>query len=155
MLRQVTIKAVRDHRRDSLNNRREFSSVFNYRGPTFKDLLISKVSYVDKPVPMNHARNSSAQILNLDVLSVLGLAGKSKSSVIKLQKIMLRDEEAKFADHLFSKERVEALTKLSGDSLTRFMTIYRPPVEVLRKMSSYEIMDYIKRKLGEFTDVSR
>lgn len=154
MLNQVTVKALRNYKLDSLRNRREFGAVFNYQGLAFKDVFINKVNLSDDPFPVNRVRNSSAQLMSVDLLSVLGLAGKKHTSISKLQTVLLRDEEARVAEQRFSKERVEALTTLRGDSLQRFMTLYRPPAEVLKKMSVYEIMTYIKRSFAEFAKKS-
>ena len=49
LLRDVNVKARHDFKLDSINMRRQFSAIFNYKAPTFKDLFITTDPYVYIP----------------------------------------------------------------------------------------------------------
>ena len=95
-------------------------------------------------------QSSTASIASVNVLQVIGLLNKNKSSQSKLQSTLLKEEEARLLDHRFSKEKIVALTALKGDSLKNFMSEFRPSAEVARKMNDYEMLMYIKKSYQEF-----
>jgi hypothetical protein len=152
ILNQVNITGIYNYKSDSLRIRKEFGSVFNYKAPSLKDAFIKKSSESNR---YNTVSNNTSQILSVNVLSLIGLIGKNKTSLSKLQKTLQKDEEVKYIEHLFSKQKVIALTALKGDSLQAFMETYRPSLIQLKKMSGYDLMIYIKKSYNEFIKTYR
>ena len=150
MLRDVKVNGLRNTRLDSLKNRKLFSSVYNYKSKTLKDAFIQNASTAYVPYSYVIAPNNTTTLVSLNMLSVIGLFNKHKETKSKLQKVMLKDEESSYADRVFSKQKVAALTHLKNDSLQKFILKYRPSLLEARKMSDYELMIYIKKCYAEF-----
>lgn len=148
MLNQVTVKALRIYKLDSLKNRAFYSSVFNYKAPAFTDIFTKKP--VAAYVPYTVTPNNTTEILSINVLSLIALAGKNKMPLSKLQKTLLKDEEVSYTNRVFSKEKVSSITNLKDDSLQKFMELYRPTIQQLKKMSAYDVLMYIKQRYHEF-----
>jgi hypothetical protein len=148
MLNEVKIKGLKDYKLDSTNRRAEYASIFNYKAPTIMDVFIRKSP--EKPSQYSAFQNSTSSIASISVLPLIGLLTKNKSSISKLQKNLLREEQARLLDNRFSKEKVTAITSLKGDSLENFMEAYRPGVERTLEMNDYEMLLYIKKSYGEY-----
>ncbi|MBS1588603.1 MAG: carboxypeptidase-like regulatory domain-containing protein [Bacteroidetes bacterium] len=56
-------------------------------------------------------------------------------------------EQQKYVDYTFSDRVVSNLTGLQGDSLQRYLKIYRPSYEQLRSMNEYTLYSYIKESV--------
>ncbi|AYL96796.1 carboxypeptidase-like regulatory domain-containing protein [Mucilaginibacter celer] len=149
VLNEVKVRAKRNAKADSLRNRREYASIFNYRGASVKDALITRST---KYVPANYinADKSTATILSVNVLSVIDALGKHKTPQSKLQKVLIKDEEIEYVDRFFSPEKVSALTSLKGDSLQNFMNQYHPDIKTVKKMNDYDMVAYIKDSYAQF-----
>lgn len=151
LLRDVVVKLKHDPRLDSLRTRKEFASIFAYERPKLKDMFITIDPYVYVPDNYIMATNSTASILSINLLSVVSmLSKKSNDPISKLQQTLLKDEETKYVDRIFSKQKIMGLTKLKGDSLLDFMDNYRPTVKQTKTMNDYEMMLYIKKSYAEF-----
>jgi len=150
MLNNVDIHAKRDPRIDSITNRREFAAAFTYKAPTIKDAFVKVDPY--EYVPNNYimAQNSTTSILNLNVLSAIGLFGKNKSPDSKLHQLVINKEKLDYVDQRFTRQKVADVTKLKGDSLENFIYLYRPPAEMLRAMTDYDLLVYIKKNNEEY-----
>jgi len=149
-LKSVVIIGKRPSNTDSVKLRKEFAPVFNYKGTTFKDVLMSNSSYIKPYNDFITSTHSTATLLSVNLLQVFDWFGKNKTPTSKLQKTLLKDEQMNYVDQVFSKEKVVELTHLKGDSLQNFMDKYRPSAGVARTMSDYEMMIYIKKCYGEF-----
>jgi len=68
----------------------------------------------------------------------------------ELKKRLIRQEEEDFIDRSFPVEWVARLTGLRGDSLSRFMTLYRPSYSFCRKNNREKMFLYINDKFKEF-----
>lgn len=147
-LREVTIKGIRNYTQDSLNRRKEFASVFAHKAPKFKDIFINRST--NTSAHYYPFQNSTATLVSVNLLSVIGLLTKNKTPVSKLQEKLLKEEEYNYVDHVFSKQKVQALTSLKGDSLQNFMNEYRPSIEKAKQMTDYQLLLYIKKSYGEF-----
>jgi len=150
LLRDVAVRAKHDRTLDSIRTRKEFSSIFGYQNLTYKDMFITKDPYVYVPYNYIDAPNSTASIVSVNLLSVIGLLDKNKNSSSKLQKTLLQDEQDNYIDREFSKQKIMALTNLKGDSLVDFMATYRPTIKQAQKMNDYEMSIYIKDSFAEF-----
>lgn len=148
-LNEVAIRTNRNYKNDSLRLRKEYAEVFAYKPPDFTAMFI-KVDPSYRSPFANINPNSTASILKFNVLSALSLLGKKNKSTAKFKSILTKDEEANYVDHLFTKEKIEELTQLKGDDLVTFMNKYRPSILELRKMTAYELVQYIKKSYIEF-----
>jgi hypothetical protein len=68
----------------------------------------------------------------------------------QLKKRLSRQEEESYIDRSFPVEWVAKLTGLRGDSLSRFMALYRPSYSFCRKSSREKMLLYINDKFKEF-----
>jgi hypothetical protein len=150
VLKDVTIRSKHDAKLDSIRNRNDFASIFAYKKPTIKDIFITKSPYVYVPYNYINAPNSTASIVSVNMLSVIGLLSKNKTPESKLQKELLDDEESNYIDRTFSKQKVISITNLKGDSLHDFMDEYRPTLKQVKKMNDYELGLYIRKSYAEF-----
>lgn len=149
MLNEVVIKKARNYKLDSLKLRQEYAKEFNLKGLNVKGMFIQ----VDPSYRSPHANvnpNSTASIVKFNALSLFSLFGKKKEQSSRMQQALLRDEEANYIDQVFSKEKIEGLTALKGDSLLRFMQKYRPSLLKAKSMTDYETILYIKKSYAEF-----
>ncbi|GAB2695749.1 hypothetical protein GCM10027037_19450 [Mucilaginibacter koreensis] len=151
ILRPVIINGKRDFKKDSVRNRKEFASVFNYKAPTIKDAFITRSPYAYKPPNYIDAPNNTTSLVSVNLLSVVSLLGKHKAPKSRLQKNLIRDEQVAAVDQSFSRSRVSAITGLKGDSLQLFMEKYRPSLGQVHQMNDYELMLYIKNSYTDFT----
>jgi hypothetical protein len=150
ILNPVIIKALRDYKSDSLRNRHEYSSVFKYMAPRLKDAFINNWNSAYTPYSYNQAPNNTTALLSVNLLSLIALIGKDKTPISRLKKTLITDEEAGYVDRIFSKDKVSSITTLLGDSLQDFMDEFRPPIQLLKKMSGYEFTVYIKNSYQGF-----
>ncbi len=67
-----------------------------------------------------------------------------------LKKRLLKQEEESYVDRSFPVEWVSRLTGLRGDSLTRFMSLYRPSYKFCRNNNRDKLLLYINDKVKEF-----
>lgn len=148
-LDEVMVKTKRNYTNDSLSLRKEYANVFAYKPPKFNDMFI-KIDPSYRSPFANFNPNSTASIIKLDVLSVLSFMSKKKNPTSKFKVTLLQTEQTNYVDNLFSKEKVVEITKLQGDSLTTFMNSYRPSSLKLKKMTEYELLQYIKLSHLEF-----
>ena len=147
-LNTVTIKTARNYKRDSLEIRKEYAKVFAYKGPSAYDIF-SKKSIQKSPFP-NAIPNSTASIIGVNVFQLINMIGAKKSKINKFKQTLLLDEESRYVDQIFSREKVGSITALTGDSLANFMNKYRPSLINLKKMTGYEMNLYIKKSYQEF-----
>ncbi|WP_295653075.1 hypothetical protein [uncultured Mucilaginibacter sp.] len=137
-LKQVSINAARDYRRDSLLNRKLFEREFNYTGPKVKDMFLPNMG------------KGPGEILSVDPLLLLAILTKKKSAEYKLHQDVVLDEQAAFVNRKFSRTLVGQTTGLKGDTLNAFLSQYRPSYQFLQKASEYDLLIYIKDSLKKF-----
>ena len=138
MLRDVMIRANRDHKKDSINLRKDYARVFNYQPPKLTDAIVSPPS------------NVPFAFVNIDLLTVLSAITKKSDPKYKLKNQLLKDEQADYVATRFNRGLVTRITGLKSDSLNRFMDKYYPTVEWVKKTSDYDMIQYIKTKAVEF-----
>jgi hypothetical protein len=147
-LQEVRINGIRNYTLDSLNRRKEYAPFFAYKAPKFKDIFITK----SPNVSTNYSpfQNSTSTLVSVNLLSVIGLLSKNNAPVSKMQKQLLKDEEYNYVDHVFSREKVQFLTSLKGDTLESFMNEYRPSIKEAKQMTDYQLILYIKKSYDTF-----
>ena len=148
-LKEITIRKNRNYKLDSLTLRKEFSNVFNYKGPTVKDMFVAIDPNYKPPLALVKPA-STASMVTVNVLQVFSLFGKKKAQTTKLKQTLLKDEEANYVDQAFSKTKIQSITSLQGDSLQTFIQRYRPSITEAKKMNGYLMELYIKKSYTEF-----
>lgn len=138
MLKQVIITAERNHQKDSIERRKEYSRVFNYQPVKVKDALVSPPS------------NVPFTFVSIDLLRLLNALNKRNDPNYRLKKVLLQNEEADYVATRFNRRLVTGTTGLKSDSLNLFMGKYYPAAEWVKKASDYDIVLYIKTKVAEF-----
>lgn len=68
----------------------------------------------------------------------------------QLKKRLIKQEEQNYVDRCFPVDWVARLTGLRGDSLFRFMALYRPSYSFCRKNSREQMLFYVNDKFKEF-----
>ena len=68
----------------------------------------------------------------------------------QLKKRLIKQEEENYVDRCFPVEWVARVTGLRGDSLSRFMALYRPSYTFCRKNNREKMLLYINEKFKEF-----
>ena len=149
-LKDVTVKARRDANTDSINLRKQFANVFNYKPTSFKDVFIAQDPFVYKWNDFITSTNNATAILSVNLLSVLSMFNKNNAPLPKLQTTLMKDEQYNYVEQVFSKQKVKEITPLKGDSLQTFMDRYRPSAARAKSMSDYEVMIYIKKCYKDF-----
>lgn len=154
LLKEVFVKSLRNSKTDSIKNREAFAPEFAYKAPGFKDIFVMKSpeESMARHVDVHRGNNpySASSLVKVDLLSLVSLLSKNKSTPSKLRKALIEDESNKYMDQAFSKEKIIALTQLSGDSLKNFMIYYRPSLAATRSMTDYEMIGYIRSRYLEF-----
>ena len=151
-LQEFKVIGIRDYRKDSLQTRQDFKSVFSYQPdkPTIKNMFIFR-SAASQPKTFNGRDiNSTSSLVSLNLMPLLNLLGAQKAPISKLKTRLLANEENNYVDQLFSRQQIILLTHLKEDSLENFMLKYRPSAPAAKEMSGYEMMTYIKKSYLEF-----
>jgi hypothetical protein len=139
-LNVVHVTAKRDRVKDSLNNRKMFAKDFNVSAPKLKDIIV--VAQAPGPLPVAGVTIVPSQLIR-------ALTYKH-SREYKFKKILIRDEQNRYIDSRFSEVLVTELTGLEDEPLLSFMDKYRPAIEVIKKMTDYDIRVYIKASIIKF-----
>jgi len=151
-LQEFKVMGMRNYRKDSLQTRQDFKSVFSYKPekPTIKNLFILR-SATGQPKTFNGRDiNSTSSLVSLNLMPLLSLLGSKKDPVSKLKTRLLVNEENNYVDQVFSRQQIIALTQLKEDSLENFIVKYRPSAPAAKQMTGYEMMTYIKKSYLEF-----
>jgi hypothetical protein len=139
ILKDVTIQSKRNPKTDSINNRKQFSQVFNYQPPKIKD------AFSGPP-----AENVPFAFVSVNLLVLIEALTKKSDPTYKLQQLMIKDEQANYVSSRYSRGLVARITQLKGDSLDQFYNKYFPAIDWVKKTSDYDMILYIKAKLTDF-----
>ena len=90
--------------------------------------------------------------ISVSPLSYFSYRAKQKR---QLKKRLLKQEEESYVDRSFPKEWVSKLTGLRGDSLSRFMMLYRPSYKFCRENNREKMLLYISDKLKQFKNAGK
>lgn len=120
---------------DSLQNRIEYSKVFNFRKPGLKLTSSSPSSYVPGSVTAG---------IDLDEL-INFFRFRRNREMLNMQQRLIQQEQDKYVNHRYSKYLVQKLTSLSGAALDSFILLSRPSYELLQAMNDLELGYYIQQ----------
>ena len=132
-LKNVTVTS--SYQMDSIERRKYYSDIF-----------------AKQPGITGRNTPSSGVGISLSPFSYFSYRAKQKR---QLKKRLLKQEEESYVDRSFPVEWVSKLTGLRGDSLGRFMTLYRPSYKFCRKNSRDKMLLYINDKLKEFRKINK
>jgi hypothetical protein len=123
----------RNYRMDSMQNRIDYARIFDYKKP---GIGIS---------------TSPSGGVGLDLEEFINIFRfRHNRRTLAFQRRLLQEEEDKFIDHRFNRAITRRITGLTGDSLIRFMQLYRPSYEFTQVSSDYEFLEYIKLASMEY-----
>lgn len=124
----------RNYTEDSIENRKEYAKIFNYKKP---GIALSKTA------PSSYIPGSVTVGLDLDAFINM-FRFKKNRQMLAFQKRLLNEEQDKYINHRFNKRFVRELTKLDSAQLENFMRYYKPPYEALLQMNDIELGVYIE-----------
>lgn len=132
-LKEVKIRP-KNYRFDSIQNRKDYAKIFNYKKPTIKTVTPSYGGAVGFDLD---------EIINM-------FRFRRNRSMLSFQKRLLMEEEEKYIDHRFNKALVRRLTLLDGTELDNFMQLFRPSYTFTKFAGDYEFQLYIKNAHARF-----
>lgn len=135
MVRQsIQLQAVRiagsNYKRDSANFHQEYANSLNFRRPKWYEV------YTITAVNINNLHKA--------------LSIKSNRKKMKFRKQLINYEHDEFVDYRYSREMVNKLTNLEGDSLSLFMEQYHPTYEFMKDATDYDIYEFIKKSFNDY-----
>jgi hypothetical protein len=133
LMKEVRIRP-KNYKLDSLQNRMDYSKIFNYQKPKIKTVT---------PQFGVGAGFDLDEIINM-------FRFRRNRSMAAFQKRLLLEEQDKFVDHRFNKALVRRLTLLEGNQLDSFMRVFRPSYMFTKLSGDYEFQQYIKTALYRF-----
>ncbi|HEY8734408.1 MAG TPA: carboxypeptidase-like regulatory domain-containing protein [Puia sp.] len=131
--------APKNYYLDSLQNRKDYEKIFDYRKPG---------------ISLSDGSSGSGVGLDLDELINM-FRFKRNRRLLAFQERLIEDEQDKFIDHRFTHYIVKKITGLSGNVLDSFMFRFRPSFQFTKVASDYEFYDYIKLAYQEYENQAR
>ena len=126
-LKEVSVMPHNYHM-DSLQNRRDYEKIFDFKKPGFKLTSPSEGAGVG---------------VDLDELINVFRFGRTRR-ILAFQRRLEDEEQQKFVDHRFSHYIVKKVTHLDNEELDSFMLQYRPSYLFCEVASDYDFLEYIK-----------
>jgi hypothetical protein len=118
----------RNYHMDSLQNRKDYAKIFDFRKPGLK---------------INSPGLGLGVGLDLDALINMFRFDRTRR-LLAFQHRLVDDEREKYIDHKFSGAIVKRVTHISDADLPNFLIRYRPSYQFAKASSDYELLDYIK-----------
>jgi hypothetical protein len=127
-LKEISVMP-RNYRMDSLQNRKDYARIFDFRKPGLK---------LTEPT-------SGGLGVGVDLDELINVFRFQRTRRLQaFQQRLIEEEQDKFIDHRFSPSVVIRVTHLQPPELDTFMIRYRPSYSFCQRASDYELMDYIK-----------
>lgn len=121
----VTVRQ-RNYRMDSLQNRIDYTDVFNYKKPGIRPSI------------------GDGGVVGLDVDAFIKMFQfKRNKRMVAFQRRLLKEEEDRFINHRFNKGLVKRLTGLNAPEIDTFMAGYRPTLVMVQQFNDLELGQYI------------
>ncbi|MDR3711417.1 MAG: hypothetical protein P4L51_01275 [Puia sp.] len=130
-LRSVRIGSLANYQADSAARRELYKWVYNH----VDEKLVEK------------ERKGDGVGVNIALFRNGSRADKEREV---LKKRLVREEQDHYIDFRYSKEYVSRLTHLQGDSLKKFMQLYRPTYEYVRSASTVDILVFVNDGIRKF-----
>jgi hypothetical protein len=133
VLKEVIVKR-RDYKMDSLQFRRDYEKVFDFRRPNVESM--TSIGPMGAGIDIN-------ELIRL-------FQFRKNKSTLRFQERLLQQERDRFIDNRFTKALVLRLTGLKGDEQSRFMALYRPSYEFTLYTNDYYFQAFIKEAFEKF-----
>jgi hypothetical protein len=138
----VTVKN-RNYLLDSIQNRKDYAKVFNYRKPTLR--LATNPNYTPGGIG---AAFDLTEVINM-------FRFKRNRQIESLQRRLLQQEQDKYIDKRFNRRFITKITGIQGEVLDSFMIFYRPAYEFLLTVNDLELGIYIEESMAHFDRVRK
>ncbi len=125
LLQGITVFADSYHR-DSVENRIEYSKIFNLEKPALRS-----TSTPDEPPG-----------LDIDALVNMFHFRKNKQN-LAFQRRLVEDEQDRYVDYRFNSKLIHRITGLGGDTLAKYKKIYRPSYSFIVSCTLTEFYEYL------------
>jgi hypothetical protein len=136
-LPEVKVRS-KNYRLDSIENRRDYAKIFNFRKPTLS-------------LSSNRTFSPGGVSVGFDLQEIINIFRfKRNKSLAAFQKRLLQQEQDKYIDYRFNKAFVRKLTKLQQPELDIFMNKYRPDYELLLTLNDIEFGYFIQKCFEEY-----
>jgi hypothetical protein len=136
----LELKEVRvmpqNYRMDSLQNRKDYAKIFDFKKPGFK-------------ITSPSTNGGLGAGVDLDELINVFRFQRTKR-IQAFQHRLVDEEQDKFVDHRFSKYIVKKTTHLNNEELDTFMIKYRPSYDFCKRSSDYDFLEYIKLAFRQY-----
>ena len=133
-LREVKVQP-RNYRLDSIQNRKDYEKVFNFRRPNIETLTTT-----------GGPAGAGLSVTEL----IRAFQFRRNRSMERFQQRLITEEQEKYVTYRFNKALVRRLTGLSEEELPVFMQAYRPTYEFIIQSSDYQFQKYIKDAAADF-----
>lgn len=134
-LPEVKVRS-KNYKLDSIENRREYAKVFNFRKPTIT--MLENKNYIPNGV-----------CVGFDLQEIINMFRfKRNRSLAAMQKRLIQQEQDKYIDYRFNKNFVRKLTKLQPPELDKFMNECRPDYEILKTLNDLEFGYLIQKNFN-------
>ena len=120
---------------DSLNNRREYAKIFNFKKPGVSFNTAPPSAYVP-----------GAVTAGIDLVEFINMFRfRRNRQILDMQERLFWEEREKYVDHRFNKLFVRRLTGLEMPALDTFMSLYRPDYYTLLEWNEIDLGSYIEK----------
>ncbi|HEY4936107.1 MAG TPA: hypothetical protein VII44_05980, partial [Puia sp.] len=126
--------APKNYHMDSLQNRKDYEKIFNYKKPGLE---------------LTDGSNGPGVGFDLDQIINM-FRFKRNRRLLAFQERLIEDEQDKFIDHRFTRFIVTKITGLLGDAEDTFMFHNRPSYQFTQWASDYVFYDYIKHSFLQY-----
>ena len=131
-LQAVTVGSLSNYQLDSMARRNEYSWIYDH-GKT--------------PLFERDRKGADGVGVNIELFRNASAADKQRE---RLKKRLLKEEQEYYVDSRYSREYIARLTHLQGDSLQKFVTLYRPSYDFCRKAATVDILVFISDSFKKF-----
>lgn len=133
-LPEVKIRG-RNYNEDSVQNRKDYANIFNYKKPGLKLSTTPPSSYVPGSVTVG---------LDLDEL-INTFRFKRNRQLASFQNRLLQEERDKYVNHRFNKRIIKSLTDIQDTDIDEFINYYKPNYDELLLLNDLELGYYIQQ----------
>jgi hypothetical protein len=133
IMREVRIRS-RTYKEDSLQNRKDYAKVFNWRRPNLETLT--------------SVNNMGVGFDLQEIIRVFQF--RKNRSMQRFRQRLIEQEQEKYIDYRFNRGLIKRLTGLEGAALEEFIRQYKPTYAFVVTAPEYDFQLYIKQAGEEF-----
>lgn len=133
VMREVRIRS-RNYKEDSVQNRKDYAKVFNWRRPNLETLT--------------SVTNTGVGFDLQEIIRVFQF--RKNRSMQRFRERLIEQEQEKYVDYRFNRGLIKRLTGLEGAQLEEFIKQYKPTYAFVVTAPEYDFQLYIKQAGEEF-----